>query len=649
MTSCVDNDYQNIVQQGDPLINAAQPGTALMGDSLELSVNCRDAKGTALSTLKAELLFGGETVDSKVLRTKQEGDYKLKLGVPFLRYIPNGKAEVRLTLQNVTTSKTVATLDIDVERPHFKNMLFLMSDGTSYTMTEGDDYNYTTTIHTAENGFAGYFQTADGLWSFGAEGNNVALGQTANLQFQTAETGDVTVTLNTRDYSVGPREDIPVIPLAFTEADNVLTRDMVQGRLYSFSGIAGDGWFYDTDFFEDNGNGTYTFTALSGTYTLKAVYSQNGFRIHAGTADAPATLQADGTGAIWIIGDNVYGKPTYADAQGWWTDTDHALCLAPVREKVHQVTLTVGKQLKAGKQTNFKFFGQAGWGTEFTGTASNYHLTCESNVFAIGDGNGHDNGNIYLQEGAELVEGDTYVFTIDLTQGTANGVLTVRKGASGGVNTISLNSGLNVETLKKGAQYMLEGLGDGYFVDYDFFKSNGDGTYTFLAMNGTYTLSVLEEYEYVQVYPSDADGNVSTLQADGTGSIWIIGSECVNKPFLTSGNNHGWWTDPQWNICLAPVAPMKYQVTLTVGQQLTTGDINFKFFGQPTWGTEFNGLGGDYHLDSENEWFRVNAADSDNGNIFLKDGATLSEGDTFTFTIDLTQGTANGVLTVEKK
>ena len=153
----------------------------------------------------------------------------------------------------------------------------------------------------------------------------------------------------------------------------------------------------------------------------------------------------------------------------------------------------------------------------------------------------------------------------------------------------------------------------------------------------------------MQVYPVNDEGKPATMQADGTGSIWIIGSECVNKPLLTSANNKSWWTDPDWDQCMAPIAKGVYRITLTIGQQLSAKDVNFKFFGQPTWGIEFNGQGGDYHLDSDNEWFRVNAADSDNGNIFLKDGAVLNDGDTFIFTIDLTAGVSKGVLTVEKK
>ena len=272
-------------------------------------------------------------------------------------------------------------------------------------------------------------------------------------------------------------------------------------------------------------------------------------------------------------------------------------------------------------------------------------------MFGVGDGNGHDNGNIYLKEGATLTEGDVYIFTINLTGGTKNAPLTIKKGAGEGVQTVTLaDKEPQAMTLKKGMTVQFEGIvGSNWYVDPDFFKANGDGTYTFLCINGQYAIKAYADYEYVQVYPINDEGKPATMQADGTGSIWIIGSDCVNKPLLTSANNKSWWTDPDWDQCMAPIAKGVYRITLTVGQQLAATGINFKFFGQPTWGIEFNGQGGDYHLDSDNDWFRVNAADSDNGNIFLKDGAVLNDGDTFVFTIDLTAGVANGVLTVEKK
>lgn len=419
ITSCSDDDYKNIEKAGNPQVSAVLPEKVLMGDELNFTVNCREG-GVALSNLKAELCFGGEVVNETSLRTANEGDYEVKLHVPFLQYIPNGNATVRLTLQNVTTAQKTEELPIRVERPHFNDLQFV-TDGGTYAMTEGEDYNYSTKLNVDQNGFKGHFETKDGKWLFGSNGSEVELGSTGNLEFLTAVKGEVTVTFNTCDYSFGPQEKISVLPLNFSETDNVLTKELVQDQSYSFGGVNSD-WYYDPDFFTDNGDGSYTFKAITGVYTIKAVYAQNGFRIHAGTASDPLTLQPDGTGAVWIIGDAVYGKPTFADAQNWWTDTDHALCMAPVAEKVYQVTFEIGKQLKAGSSTNFKFFGQAGWGTEFKDTGD-YALTTDNPWFLVNKGD----GNIHLCDGISLVNGEVYVLTIDLTAGVANGVLKVEK------------------------------------------------------------------------------------------------------------------------------------------------------------------------------------------------------------------------------
>ena len=652
LTSCIDEDYKNIVQQGDPLIGVNALGDAQMGETVNFTVNCTDKTGERLSTLKAELLFTDEAVDATTIRTKEPGDYSVSLDVPYLQYIPNGEAKVRLTLQNVTTSTTIVEVPLTVERPHFSDLQFITADSTVYQMTEGDDYLYTVTVSTAESAFKGYFMTRDGKYSFGSNGSEIELGQRGNIDFVTNNTGDVLVSFNTCDYTFGPNEEITIQPLNFTEAENVITRQMQQGREYTIGGIVADDWYIDPDFFELNDDGNYVFRAIDGTYTLTAYGNYKFVQVYSGTASEPATLQADGTGAIWVIGGNGINKPFLStkNNNGWWTGTEWDQATAQIKEKVYQITLTVGKQLSA-TDVNFKFFGQPNWGIEFKGDGSDYSLVCNSDVFGVGDGNGHDNGNIYLKEGATLNEGETYIFTIDLTGGTKNAPLTVKKGAGEGAQLVTLaDKEPQAMSIKKGATLQFDGVvGNDWYVDPDFLKDNGDGTYTFLCISGQYAIKAYTDYQYVQVYPVNDEGKPATMQADGTGSIWVIGSDCVNKPFLSSANNKSWWTDPDWDQCMAPIAKGVYRITLTVGQQLAATGVNFKFFGQPTWGIEFNGQGGDYHLDSDNDWFLINAADSDNGNIFLKDGVTLTEGDTFVFTIDLTAGVANGVLTVEKK
>ena len=422
LTACQDDDYQNIVKQGDPQISVGSVSTQLMGDSISVPIACSDAKGTALSTLTAELRFGAETVSQQTLRTKAEGQYDVRLQVPFLQYVPNGEATLRLTLQNVTTSTTVVEVKVPVERPHFSDLQFITSDSTVYLMTEQQDYTYTTTIHADQNGFKGHFLTRDGQWAFGSDAGQVALGALSNLEFQTAETGDVVVTLNTRDYTFGPVEDIPVVPFNLAAGESA-TRQMVQGNLYTFGGVIDDTYFIDPDFFENNEDGTYTFLALSGTYTVTAYDAYQFVQVYPGTKDAPATLQADGTGCIWIIGGEGINKPylSAANNHGWWTGTEWDQPLSPVAEKTYQVTLTVGQQLKAD-DVNFKFFGQPDWGTEFHADGD-YALTTDNPWFYVGP----NDGNIYLNDGVTLTDGDTYTFTIDLTAGTAAGKLTVKK------------------------------------------------------------------------------------------------------------------------------------------------------------------------------------------------------------------------------
>src|SRR3712207_6021739 len=339
--SCKDFDYNELTGKGSPTIKANTVASATMGDSIDLTVNCTDAEGYDLSTLKAEMCYSGEPVNAVTVRTQQPGDYQIKLHVPFLRFIPNGKAQVRLTLQNVTTKTTVEHIDIDVERPHFKDLQFVTADNVKVAMTEGDDYTYSCPFTINDNAFKGYFQTADGKYRFGWGDSDIAENGQGYLSFQSNATGKVNVTFNSRDFTFGPQEELNIQPLEFRnqEGQDVFTGTLTEGMSYKFIGdeaVTKNNWFYDDDFFTRNADGTFTFKALTGTYTIKAAFDENGFRIFSGEPKSPTKLNADGTGALWIIGGNMFGKPNYNHAQSWWTDTDHALCMAPVADKIYQ-------------------------------------------------------------------------------------------------------------------------------------------------------------------------------------------------------------------------------------------------------------------------------------------------------------------------
>lgn len=433
MASCVDDDYNAPTPAGNPVMNFTAPTTPVeMGNEVEVKVNCKDEGNIDLSTLKASLLFSGQSVADTTIRTKEEGEYTVKFKVPYLQYVPDGQVDIQLTLQNVSTKANTESLSFEVKRPHFSNLQFITSTGEKYDMTEEGDFLYKTVVPVGKNSFKGHFATADGKFVFGSNGESIALGETADFSFTTTQTGNVTVTFNGKDYNVGPTDKLETTPIDLANSDNGKTwvGEIKQGAACTLTADGNelsDDWFYDADWFTKNEDGTYTFKALTGKYTVQADFDHKALRIWAMNGEEPMKLNADGTGAIWIIGNEKVNKPTWqAVNKGWNTGTATDVCLTPIADKKYQVTLTIGKQL-AATDVNFKFFGQADWGTEFKGTEADYRLTTDSEVFGIGDGNGHDNGNLYLKDGATLNDGDTYVFTIDLSEGTSKGKLTIVK------------------------------------------------------------------------------------------------------------------------------------------------------------------------------------------------------------------------------
>ncbi|SNU10270.1 protein of unknown function [Prevotellaceae bacterium KH2P17] len=432
LTACSDDDSPSA---GSPVVTSAtEQLEALMGDSISFTANCSNQAGVSLSTLKAELYYDGERVSEQTIRTKTEGDYSGRLSVPYFPVIPNGTAELRLTLQDVSMATAVKSIPVSVRRPEFAHISFVSADGNTYTMTpDADDpYQFSAHISTPLTVFRGYFR-ADAAspggqpLTFGWDGTAVAINNTGNISFNAEDANNVTVTFNTRYFTYGPQY-VPSIALLLFDTDGeAQLLDMVQGRSYRFEGndaMTTDEWYYDPDYLTPNADGSFTFNVISGRYSFMPDFGNKYFRIHPVAADgSPLTAQLDGSGCIWIIGSAGINKPTWqAVNHGWWTGVENDLALAPIGNKKYQVTLTVGKQLNAA-DVDFKFFGQPNWGVEFGSTTSNFYLTTDNPYFQVGAAD----GNIKPAEGATLTDGETYVFTIDCSAGFKPATLTVVK------------------------------------------------------------------------------------------------------------------------------------------------------------------------------------------------------------------------------
>lgn len=401
---------------------------AHFGDSLQFRVEVSDAE-VPLSTLKAQLFYSDEMVSETVIRTKTNGEYSGKIFAPYYANVANGTATLKLVLQNINLTITEQEIDLPLTRPDFPYLTLVTASG-EHRMNRVKLYEYAATevFPFAVKGYikAPKVGTAGNEMTFGWEDNAVIHGSMNEIPFSNSSSGKYSIAFNTFNYAASP------FIIAYAVNGTVMDRiddnrfkvdaNLSKGQEVTIDGIEDlSSWFIDPDYFSKDANGKITFLPISGKYRITANFTLKHFIVEAMNGSGLATLQADGTGAIWIIGEGI-GKPGVSTNQVGW-NTDNALCMAPIGNKKYQVTGVAGTTFKADN-INFKFFHQKGWGGEY----KHANISTTSDVIFIGDGtNGRDSGNLGIQSGKTLDAGATYIFTVDLSAGNDKAVLTVTK------------------------------------------------------------------------------------------------------------------------------------------------------------------------------------------------------------------------------
>ena len=424
LNSCDDDE----AVPGNPVIDSKTTfGSAMFGDSLAFTVTVSDAD-VPLSTLKAQLYYGEEKVSETVIRTKTTADYSGKIYVPYYANIPNGKATLKLVLQNIHFTITEKEYEVALTRPDFAYLTFVTTD-KEYRMERTGLYQYELT-GTFPQKIKGYIKSpkasAQGNEvTFGWDSGAITQGTTTPISFSSSSAGEYTINFNTLTYAAAPFIKLLVggKEMQMIDDDNYkVDLTLTQGQKLELSGFPNyDQWWIDPDFFVRGTDGKLEFLPIGGSYRIIANFKFNYFSVEALKDGNTATLQADGTGAIWIIGDGI-GKPTVAGNQVSW-NPGKALCMVQHEAKKYQVTVVAGTSVNAS-DINFKFFHQKDWGGEYGATT----LSTTSDVVFVGDGtNGRDSGNSGIVTGKSLEAGATYVFTIDVTAGISKAVLSVAK------------------------------------------------------------------------------------------------------------------------------------------------------------------------------------------------------------------------------
>lgn len=662
MFSCKDDDMKN---PGNPQMEVTgNLGNACFGDTLRFDVKASDSQ-VPLSTIHAELYFDSELVAEQVIRTKVNGEtYPVAIYIPYIANIPDGQATLKLWLQNINFTIKEEIYGVNISHADYPYLTFVSDEGTQYTMQRVSMYNYEVTDKFAAQMPGKIIAPAAGgatdevVWGY--EGSEIKVNASKSIPFTNGSAGNYTISFNTFTMEGAPFTSYTINDNLMEQVtDDVYQVDinnLAKGDPLNLEGFPNfEEWWLNPDYFEANSDGTYSFMAYDGNYRFIANTKLQYFQVVKLMSGAPGTLNSDGTGLPWILGENI-GYPSLSNAPGW--NPGKGIPMAPQSEKVYQVTVVGGNNI-ALNSINFKIFGQDGWGTEFTSST----LTSQSDLIGVGDGTGgHDNGNLYLKDGVVLEANTIYVITLDCSNGTDNAVLTTTIAGENQFEAkpVKLN-GKEMDTTDNSNYSLLVSLSQNdkiefsgdinisdLYIDPDYFNVDGD-IITFIPVNGYYNVIVNKERAMITAYRCNENGSAMKLQEDGTGAVWIIG-EGVGNPSLEY--QIGW--TPANGYCMPEVEPMVYKFTAQAGealsdvpgQRIQANTINFKFYYINQWD---NGeFGGDNLLTETGTAADFISVGQSDGNIHLASGVSLEVGETYVITIDLTEGVDNGTINFEK-
>lgn len=198
---------------------------------------------------------------------------------------------------------------------------------------------------------------------------------------------------------------------------------------------------------------------------------------------------------------------------------------------------------------------------------------------------------------------------------------------------VDANNYAAIINLTQNGEVKIEGYVPGFqdwTIDPDFLEATSvDGTYKFLAMDGLYRFNIGVADKFFKVEAMSSETEYAKLSEDCSGTLWLIGGDCYGKPAIWSYS----WNPEQCGLCFAQVSRKVHQLTFVAGVQLKTNAIDFKFFGQKTWGIEFGGAN-----TTDSGLITIGASD---GNIHLAEGIKLDIGGIYRLTVDLNAASVN--------
>ena len=659
-TACKDDPELLTTDVGPEMTAVSSDASGVFGGKVGFEATMTDRY--ALSTLKAQIFFDDEMVAEEVIRTKENGTYSGTVTLPFYKNVPDGEATLRLVGQNVRFGQTFVERPLAASRPKPDHLVFVLGEQEYRMEPTGVDYEYAVTADFPQKP-QGYITTPDldgqgSVVTFGysSEQGGIVSDSTEPIPFANSNAGEFTVTFNLKSF-----EGSPFIKLLFNDAEMTMVDNdnysivttLTQNQTYTLTGVSDFAdWDIDRDFFEraDASNPeALTFLPMSGMYKVTANFKHSYLRIEAmKSATELATLNEDGSGAIWAIGGMSVGKPTLKNAASW-SPEQGGMCLARVAAKKYQLTFVAGVSIDASS-FDFKFFHQKTWGGEFGGD----DISTASDLVKISD-----SGNLGLAEGKTLDLGGIYRFTVDISGGNTAAVLTVEKVGEqelppaditvNGTKMTQLDmDNYQVDLDLTQGQTLTLGGADAFtpaWINPDFFEAASATSVKLVPVSGKYRITANLATKVIDALVLNADGSgLATLSDDGHGAVYFIGYG-IGSP--AAADEPGWTTEK--GVCVPEAASGIYRMTAqagvegstVLGQRFRVSGWSGKFFKNRGW----DGLG-TFSLAAGTEAFFSIAGD---GNIEIAQGVTLEEGATYELTLDVTGGNDHPVVSLVKK
>ncbi len=284
--SCAE-DVSDLQQEGNPVLQIEEQFSNVhFGDNLPFTATVSD--DIPLSTLTAILYFGEEEVARTTIRTKEEGEYKGTISVPFLKDIPDGTATLEFVLLNTTLKSATQSFDVPITRAPYPYLILVTADASYPMLPTGRPFEYAATEPFPVTDLPAYIKTpvVDDKGReiiFGWESGAVTQDISENIPFVSPVGGTFSVTFNTRTYQASPFFEILVNGEKMTMLDKqnyMIDTELTKGQELTIEGLEDiSTWWIDADYFTQVEAGKYKFNPISGKYRIMANLTLKYFRI----------------------------------------------------------------------------------------------------------------------------------------------------------------------------------------------------------------------------------------------------------------------------------------------------------------------------------------------------------------------------------